>query len=150
METTLLYDQLKSALANTQTLQEAEEILQKEIEKVSHNTIGFVVGKVTPSGNQTKESNLLLLEKRTKEIAEKELSKGIVVFSSSVIPKFIEDSTEIDMFYTFWEHTVEKYAQILYTTPGYESSKGATNEITLARKMGKEVKSYEEVIGHKS
>jgi len=146
MGTTLFYNELKSALSSAHTLQEVERIIQKEIQNISGFSIGFVVGKVTASDGDTRESNLTLLEKRTKEIGLIEQSNNILVFSSSVIPAFIEVSAQKDEFYIFWEQIVEKYADILYTTPNFEASKGASAEISLAQKMGKIITSYDKVI----
>ena len=148
MQEHLFYDQLQSALASATTLHEAEKIINQEITTVSAtHTVGFVVGKVTPtSDTESRLSNLQILEKRTREIGLKEQQNNIAVFSSSVVPVFIENSTKAEEFYVFWENIVQKYANILYTTPGFELSKGASNEITLAKQMGKVIKSYEEVL----
>lgn len=126
-------------LQHAQSLEEVKHILQEKLKRISSQglKLGLVVGKITPN----KEGETLLgnknnLFKYTEEIQKLVEKDGIVIFSSAIVPDRLESPEVIERFYEIFENIVTSHVKILYTTSGWEDSKGAVQEVNLAKAKG--------------
>lgn len=141
MEKASFFSQAKSSLESASSLVSAEKTLLELVNatKQQGKILGFVVGKITPTGGETLDENKSILTKNTEKISKLVEEKGIVVFSSAVIPDAIEGKFPIEDFYKIFDGVVRDHIKILFTTDGWEKSKGAVGEVEIAKNNGIEI-----------
>jgi hypothetical protein len=144
METPSFFLHTKTSLENAKNLSEVESILSALVNEVERDgkKLGFVVGKITPNVNETLDENKMKLAKQTQEIAKIVEPEGIVVFSSAAIPDSIEGKFPLDDFYRVFDTVIRNHVKIIFTTPGWQQSHGATNEVKIAEENGLEIKHF--------
>jgi hypothetical protein len=107
--------------------------------------IGFVVGKITPNKEiegETLEGNKGLLLRRTLEVSDLVSPNGIDVVSSALIPDSLEGRFPLSEFYDAFNAFIRRHVRVLYTTEGWKQSKGATDEVELARANDLDIMHY--------
>jgi len=145
MKRRMFFDQIKDILVNAKDLGEVEQKLNKKAEELQKRglRVGMVVGKISPSlEGETLESNKAILTQKTLEIAKLVEKEGILVFSSAALPDSIEGKFPRSDHYRVFENFVRRYVKVIFTTPGWESSKGATGEVAIAKDNNIPIRHY--------
>lgn len=141
-------DKIKNALKPAKTIEELQKRLIDSLSEIrkGHNRLGMVVGILTSDGPEKIKENAEHLKSYTKMVS---LENDFPIFSAMVT--FVGDNSDIvdhvngkhyeyHHWLNFWRNILESGdVTDLFTTPGWERSRGATDEHETAKRLGLEI-----------
>lgn len=132
---------IQASIKDCQSLSEIQRVLCDVLARqADQQPIAYVSGKITADGPDYIYSNLARLDEYTSRVTQE--FDGLVFSAADIfnaqVYQVINQVAEVSEaeFYTFWQNVLLHGVTHIFMTPGWEESRGATDEHQTAQKLG--------------
>lgn len=141
-------DKIKASLKPAKTIEELQERIIDSLEQIKkeQDKLGYVIGILTSDGPDRIKENVEKLKSYTRKVSSENdfpIFSAMVTFvgdNGDVVDHVRNRHYEFQHWLTLWRNVLESgHITDLFVTPGWERSKGATDEHETAKRLGLEI-----------